>query len=330
MRNVFILLILLASIFLMPLDLAAQCTINSTTPTEFCNECVDANGVTTGNITFLIGGTSSFTIPLTCGLNTVTLGSSAGMITINLNNDDLTIPSGVKIGGLLNFEGDGNAIVNAGGIQFSANGSIGGTFAELEASVAACLADPPPGGCTFASALPVELTYFKAAPKNDMVELQWSTATELNNDFFEVEHSLDGVVFRQVGKVAGNGTVNETIDYRFVHRQPANGNNYYRLKQVDFDGAYEYSPVEVAVVDQRSPGVQVFPNPTIDRATIVLGDRPANVKFSLSNLLGQQLELLPTEGDYGWDINLSTLAAGIYILRVEYNGKVLTHRLVKE
>lgn len=181
-----------------------------------------------------------------------------------------------------------------------------------------------------ANVLPVELTSFVAKTKDDMVALNWETASELNNDYFQIEHSRNGVEFLPVGKVRGEGTTSETVQYEFMHRQPLTGTNYYRLKQVDYDGAFEYSDVVVAEVGQRGGDVQVYPNPASDRASIVLRERPEQVKFSFTNLLGQAFDLQPSPSNGGWDIDLSTVPAGIYILRMDYDGQSVTKRIVKK
>lgn len=93
---------------------------------------------------------------------------------------------------------------------------------------------------------PVELIHFSAEQIGDAVKLYWSTASELNNDYFSIEHSQDGQVYSQIDLLDGNGNSNEIHKYSFVHEQPSDGFNYYRLKQVDFNGQYEYhGPVVV-------------------------------------------------------------------------------------
>ena len=185
-----------------------------------------------------------------------------------------------------------------------------------------------PGSTT--AALPVELTQFDVQSKDDMVELAWTTATELNNDFFQIEHSRDGIQFDAVGKVKGVGTTTETINYNFMHRQPASGTNYYRLKQVDFDGAYEYSDIISVEVYSRTNGIRVYPNPTVDRVFIQVDKQPKDIQFALTTILGQKVDVQPATGDFGWELDLARLPKGIYVLQLDYDGKSLTKRIVKE
>jgi hypothetical protein len=318
-------------------DLSGQCTLSSSATaafqSEFCSECPNGSNVVTG-IVLQIGGTVTATLPANCGGTPYTLGNSTVTpIVINLNNDNLVIPGSVVITGLIDFQGDGNASINFGGQVFSANGSVGGTYAELEAAIGECLSSPPPGGCTvayIAALLPVELTRFEVAAGDRIVELEWTTASELNNDFFQIEHSLNSIDFYPVGKVKGNGTTNETVEYNFMHRQPSFGTNYYRLKQVDYDGAFEYSDVKAIQLNGRTSGINIFPNPTTGRATVTISQRPENVKFTLSNLLGQSLDLQPVPTGSGWEVDVSGLAKGIYVLRMDYLGKTVIRKLIRE
>ncbi|PHN07598.1 hypothetical protein CRP01_05715 [Flavilitoribacter nigricans DSM 23189 = NBRC 102662] len=179
------------------------------------------------------------------------------------------------------------------------------------------------------SVLPVELTRFSADTRDDEVELNWTTASELQNDFFQIEHSRDGVRFQPVGKVKGAGTTTETVEYHFLHRQAAAGANYYRLKQVDIDGAFEYSDIVVAELRTHGGGVEVYPNPTLDKAVIRLDTRPERISFSLFTLSGKQLAVTPGAGDTMWEIDLSGIPSGVYVLRVNMDGQTLVKRIVK-
>lgn len=109
--------------------------------------------------------------------------------------------------------------------------------------------------------LPVELTLFDAHLSGNQVDLVWETATELNNDFFEVQRSIDGNNFETIEIISGAGTTKETQNYRTVDYQPLAGTSYYRLRQVDFNGDYEFSKV-VTVNNNGQVNVSLYPNPT--------------------------------------------------------------------
>ncbi len=110
---------------------------------------------------------------------------------------------------------------------------------------------------------PVELLSFTAEENGGRVILRWQTATELNNELFELQRSTDGRNFEYLGRVNGNGTTNDISYYSFTDFDPLVGVNYYRFKQVDFDGAFEFSPI--VFVDYEPFGnvfeAKIFPNP---------------------------------------------------------------------
>ncbi len=110
------------------------------------------------------------------------------------------------------------------------------------------------------SPLPVELVNFTARVDDEKVTLNWRTATELNNDYFEIQRFVNPEEIKTITKIPGHGTTNETHDYEFIDVWPVNGMAYYRLKQVDFNGKFEYSNV-MRVNYDGTRSVQVFPNP---------------------------------------------------------------------
>lgn len=112
--------------------------------------------------------------------------------------------------------------------------------------------------------LPIELTKFDVRlNQQNEVDIFWATATEINNDYFIVERSIDGKLFKEIAMVDGAGNSNTEINYYILDAQPNYGINYYRLKQVDFNGTFTYSDIRVVnlVTDER---FSVFPNPMND------------------------------------------------------------------
>lgn len=100
--------------------------------------------------------------------------------------------------------------------------------------------------------LPIELSYFAAELVGDnSVLLSWETYTEINNDFFTIEHSSDGKSFTEVGTVKGAGNSVDILSYEFTHEGVSKGENYYRLKQTDFDGQFEYFDIKSVYVDSE-------------------------------------------------------------------------------
>ena len=115
------------------------------------------------------------------------------------------------------------------------------------------------------SLLPIELVSFTAKViNNNQVEINWTTASETNNDYFTVERSSNGVEFEEIGSVKGVGNSNKTLNYSFKDENPSYGVLYYRLKQTDYDGNYEYSEIVTIRNDVFASGdidIKIFPNP---------------------------------------------------------------------
>lgn len=115
------------------------------------------------------------------------------------------------------------------------------------------------------SALPVTLANFSAAPNRNEVDLTWSTSSETENSYFEIQRSTStNGEFQNIGKVLGNETTSEFNTYEFTDLSPAEGTNYYRLQQFDLDGTSAFSPIVVADIEvSAEQSVAVYPNPTV-------------------------------------------------------------------
>ncbi|MEM6696969.1 MAG: SdrD B-like domain-containing protein, partial [Bacteroidota bacterium] len=169
--------------------------------------------------------------------------------------------------------------------------------------------------------LPVELLGFEAKADKDHIDLVWSTASELNNSHFELERSEDGKVFKQIGRVEGQGTTLETTDYAYEDETVVPGVlYYYRLKQVDLDGTSEYSEVRTAQIESEIGDMELYPNP-IGEATEL------QVRFYTTELTKEFIimdinnrSVLQVKQDLknkGWNtmsIDIQVLPAGTYIL----------------
>lgn len=151
-----------------------------------------------------------------------------------------------------------------------------------------------PNCTSCSSALPIELSEFTANPRDNYVELYWKTATQINNDYFVVEKSKDAQNWQQLVIVKGAGTSYTTLEYLEIDPQPYEGINYYRLKQVDFDGNYSYSQiVAVKFSKQIATGGEpvLFPNPIAAGETLNI-QFPANymeVLVVLRDMMGKEV-----------------------------------------
>ncbi|MCZ7616212.1 MAG: T9SS type A sorting domain-containing protein [Ignavibacteriaceae bacterium] len=172
--------------------------------------------------------------------------------------------------------------------------------------------------------VPVELTSFTALSSGNEVELNWSTATELNNQGFQIERMSTGGSFEQVGFVAGFGTSTEPKAYSFTDVNLEKGNYTYRLKQMDFDGTFTYSPevsVEVELPIEYSLE-QNYPNPFNPSTTIKYSiAEDGFVKLAVYNMLGEEVMMIVNgmqkAGRYEVNFNASGLASGVYVYRIE-------------
>lgn len=175
----------------------------------------------------------------------------------------------------------------------------------------------------FQDIIPVELTAFSAATANGTVVLKWATATETNNSGFEVQRSTDKIDFSNIGFVNGYGTTAEPKSYSYTDNTVNSGAYYYRLKQIDYNGAFEYSKVievEVGAPDNFSLE-QNYPNP-FNPSTVISYQMPVNgnVVLKIYDVLGNEVTTLVNEfkeaGKHSIEFDASDLGSGIYFYTI--------------
>lgn len=181
-----------------------------------------------------------------------------------------------------------------------------------------------------ATALPIELISFQSKVEKTSIVLNFSTATERNNDYFSIERSADGRTFQEIGRVQGAGDSYTTRHYAFNDPQPLTGINYYRLRQVDFDGAFAYSPVVSALFGQNKQLV-LAPMPASEHLRMQV-DEATNTdsRWQVFDLNGRQMMAgeLPAETTEQ-TIEIGTLPEGIYVLRLTAGQTIYTERFRK-
>jgi hypothetical protein len=176
--------------------------------------------------------------------------------------------------------------------------------------------------------LSVELTAFTATPNYDrmIVDLDWSTETEHSNDYFEILRSPDMENWTPIGMVDGAGNSNELINYHFEDSDPEVGENYYRLNQVDYDGAETLSEIKAAYF--TSDNILFFPNPAKDKVTFFLKDI-SSYNFSWSDQQGRSIRVVPTYiSDDEMEVNLANVADGIYYIVFSNNFETKMMKLI--
>jgi hypothetical protein len=181
------------------------------------------------------------------------------------------------------------------------------------------------------AALPVELVEFKAETSIDVHTLKFTTASESNNSHFEIERSADSRNFIKIGEVEGAGTTSESHTYLFADQRPLKGMNYYRLRQVDFDGSSEMSKI-VSLRFGNTQSIAVYPTLVIDQVNIELeeaSDQDGN--WQVFDLQGREIlagtltaETTKCVGD------LSQTPKGNYVLRMQVGNEVYTERIQKQ
>ena len=183
---------------------------------------------------------------------------------------------------------------------------------------------------TECSTLPVKLASFNVDKvENSFSRLTWTTSAELNSNKFEIEHSTNGKVWKSISSIAAKGHSNQLVDYSFVHTTPVNGNNYYRLKMLDIDGSFDYSPIRNVTFSNRL-SLSVYPNPAIEKLNIKIAG--VNDWNDIENLKIYDMKgnavytaLSITRGE----VNVSQLGTGSYIILVKMkNGETINSKFV--
>jgi hypothetical protein len=185
-------------------------------------------------------------------------------------------------------------------------------------------------------ALPVELTSFNVNIYENSISLNWETATEVNNYGFEIQRSSEKNEWRNVGFVQGHGNSNSPKHYSFSDNSiEASGQYYYRLKQLDIDGQYEYSDVLNVIVEvpMKYSLDQNYPNP-FNPATTISYTIPiaSSVKLIVYNVFGEEITRLVDEtkeaGQYRVEFNAENLASGMYFYSIETKYYKATRKLI--
>ncbi len=188
----------------------------------------------------------------------------------------------------------------------------------------------------FNTPLPVELILFTGEAKNDFNAIKWQTASEINNDHFELERSLNGYDFIHVATIEGNGTSSQLHEYAYDDSPVKNMNYYYRLRQVDYNGNITYSAVILVKRDSDYSGFihSLLPNPFHDKVSIIFNrEVKEEITFELFNVTGNRVfteKLSPGGVTYTVDFSNSSLAAGAYLARITTGSETRSFRVFRQ
>ncbi|HNP18136.1 MAG TPA: T9SS type A sorting domain-containing protein [Fulvivirga sp.] len=274
---------------------------------------------------------------------TINVPSGATMIIYG----DLNAVNGLKINveGTFTVKGDFTAGNNAG-IVVSGSGTIA-VDGDLSLGGGTTSITGPPGsiyvggtcsagnGACGSSALPIELAYFKAIRINDMVKLNWKTASEVNNDYYSLERSVDGLEYELISTLPGAGNSSSILEYSYIDRFPLFGRSYYRLSQTDFDGTSEtFKPITVEVTSLvEGSKLKLSNNPANkgDVLTVITSAKSGELlTITVHNMLG---EVILTDqfanSTYELTVN-NNIRSGVYLVTVSsINSKKITRLVVK-
>ncbi len=188
------------------------------------------------------------------------------------------------------------------------------------------------GSISLTTPLPVQITQFDLIGKNGSVDIRWSTASELNADYFDVMRSQKGIEFEFVGRVKAAGTTSLAQHYSLDDPLPFDGTSYYKLVQVDRDHQIKYSQVKSVTLDLTEPSVNTFPNPVVNGsvsidfknwsaapATLFIYDSSGNLQTSvgLNAVNGSTTTLQLPE----------SISSGLYLFRIVGQNKVFSTKI---
>ncbi|MBI1835852.1 MAG: T9SS type A sorting domain-containing protein [Flavobacteriia bacterium] len=185
------------------------------------------------------------------------------------------------------------------------------------------------GSANVATPLPIELLYFDAKPNdnNRTVDLTWTTATEINNDYFIVEKRTDTDNWKDLSTVDGAGNSTGILNYSTIDYNPIFGNNYYRLKQVDFNGVQSYSDMRVVSIN-ASNEIIIYPNPANTSFTIQVKNLAIN-KITVSDALGKIVSLpVITSSEEIEEYSTVGLSNGIYFIELHTGNERNISKLI--
>lgn len=245
-------------------------------------------------------------------INTIDLilGTSSGETTINLpvsgTSTSFSISNIINLFGVANVPIDQYFYIREA-LSTTKNYGVGSPYI-IQNEIFHALTNPIWLKIVPNSGLPVELLTFTLTNENDMARLNWTTVSESNNKGFEVQHSTDNINWETIGWVNGNGTTTQINNYTFLDEQPIIGENYYRLKQLDFDSTYEYTKVLFYFFRSENE-IVLFPNPT---ANFIYLHTDKDIKdIYIYNTLG---ELVFTKTVQNKTANITDLPKGIYFI----------------
>jgi hypothetical protein len=182
-----------------------------------------------------------------------------------------------------------------------------------------------PSSISMNSPLPIELISFDAVCNGDKVNLNWTTASETNNDFFSIYESADAEIWNLISTIPGAGNSNQIINYSMTDNDYHGNTAYYRLKQTDYNGSVTWFNISsVDCLTTVDPSVTIYPNPFSTNATIVINDASQfnNYELRMYNVLGTEV-MNTIITNQSTSLETSNLPTGIYSYKVIGKNKTI-------
>lgn len=180
----------------------------------------------------------------------------------------------------------------------------------------------------YSGVLPVNLISFNAYPQLNQMKLLWQVSSQVDFSHYEVEWKTDNSNFSKIDEINAQQKNSGLINYSYIHQNAAAGNNYYRLKMLDKNGAYEYSPV---IAIQKSFSANVYPNPTTSILNVEVKESlTLKDEWKLTNSLGAVIKVEGAGSLNSYQFDLTGQPTGIYYLHLFKDGKrAMVHKVVK-
>jgi uncharacterized protein YjhX (UPF0386 family) len=172
--------------------------------------------------------------------------------------------------------------------------------------------------------LPITLTDFYLINDQSSIKVKFSTLSEINNDYFNIEHSADGIEFEAIGEINGTGNSNSRINYEFIDENPLENINYYRLKQTDFDGQYAYSDIKT-ILHKNAENFRIIQLSTQDVQII---STMQNYNINIYDAAGHEVKVFKLLSNNQL-ISIDDLRVGLYFVKVNGFDKVRATKIIK-
>ena len=229
----------------------------------------------------------------------------------------------VTIGALSDMKG--TFISHGGACNAGANCFIEGRLLSTDGAVTFNTSIIYP---VYGTVLPIDLLSFTATNKGSHVQLNWATASETNNNYFNVERSSDRINFTSISKIHGAGNSTQILSYSAVDDIPFKGWSYYRLKQTDYNGEISYSNLE-AVKSNNDFIFDIYPNPFSGETTFYSTEELKDARLIIYNSHGQVVIQIKNISRQKVTLNCENLSSGLYYINLLQDGKIIvTDKLV--